>query len=193
LSGRRAALRHMQCMGCMRAHGVAPRSTRGTRSGILCESTMPELAVSTLMQGKLMVILWLHTKIDPPDAEWDRTFSALCELRDAQHVTADLIRQLIITDGGAPNAVQRKQGAEFYFGRPSKMCVVTTVLSNPIKRGVATALSWLNPAIRFYEPAQTADAISYLELTPLTQTLEAEFHKLQKQLPPIRALAAARF
>jgi hypothetical protein len=154
---------------------------------------MPELAMTTLVQREFMVILWLHTQVNPPETEWNAAVSRLFQLRDARHLTAELMRQLIITDGGAPNAVQRKHLIEFYSGAPSKMGVITTVLSNPIKRGVATALSWLNPAIRFYEPPEMARALAYLELTSMAGTLEAEFLKLQKQLPPIRALAASRF
>jgi hypothetical protein len=154
---------------------------------------MPELAMSTLMQGELMVILWLHTQADPPDPEWDSAVSKLFGLRNARRLSADLIRQLVISDGGAPNALQRKEMADFFYGMPSKLSVVTPVLANPVKRGVATAVTWLNPASRFYEPPEMTQAIAYLDLTSVTSTLEAEFQRLQKQLPPIRTLAAVQF
>jgi len=93
------------------------------------------------------------------------------------------MRSLVVTDGGAPNTKQRAQLAAAVNQAPFKLAVVTTVLENPIKRGVATALSWLNPAIRFYVPSQFHDAVHYLGLAAHTDAVWRQYGELASELP----------
>src|SRR5688572_23544730 len=98
-----------------------------------------ELSTCILEHNRLFVVLWLHTAADPPANEWDPIVSALLEARRARLVHASLTRLLVLTDGGAPNALQRTRFTrDFHDGLQCPVSVVTTSLSNPVKRGIAT-------------------------------------------------------
>ena len=148
-----------------------------------------ELAVTTLSLEGYAVALWLHTAIDPPKDEWDRGLDTLIAATRA--VRTAKMRHLVITDGGAPNAAQRaRMHNELARSEPLRLAVVTTVLSNPIKRGVATALSWANPQIGFFQPPQIEQALQHVDLTGHADVLWSEFVKMQREIPPVAALRA---
>jgi hypothetical protein len=148
-----------------------------------------ELSTSTIEHERFWVVLWLHTDVDPPPSEWDATVARLVGLRQTRRLAVERIRQLVISDGGAPNAFQRNRLIrDLHEGLPCKSAVVTTALSNPIKRGIATALSWVNPAIRFYEPPRFREALEYLDLANEIDAIRQEYQNLQKRLRPVRAL-----
>jgi len=148
-----------------------------------------EFRTSILEHDRFMVVLWLHTEVEPPATEWASTVKRLGELRRTQKLPVSLIRQLVVSDGGGPGAVQRQQILDdFHDGMPSPVAVITHVLSNPVKRGMATALTWINPHVRFYEPSEFSKALEYLELTQSRKAIWREFHRLEGQLKPARAL-----
>jgi hypothetical protein len=72
---------------------------------------------------------------------------------------------------------------ELFRGRATKLGVITNSLENPIKRGVATAITWLNPSFRAVMPAKWRELLGHLDLEPHVDELLLEFDELQKQLP----------
>ncbi len=151
------------------------------------------LATTFLTLRPFLVVLWLHSDVDPTDLEWNTALGELAVRRRARHLSVDQLRQVVISDGGSPNAGQRKHSAAALDGLPSKLAVLTTVLLNPIKRGAATAVSWLNPAVRFYYPTSLTEALEYLEVGDHRATIGHAFQELQSQLPHVRALELAKF
>jgi len=149
-----------------------------------------ELSTSVIELRRLVVVVMLHTEVDPTAGDWDRAMTHLTELRRARKVTVDRMRQIVVSDGGAPNALQRNRFLRnVYDGLPHKLAVVTSVLpSNPVKRGIATALSWTNPAIRFYEPEEFLEALGYLDLAGDGEAIWCEYQKLQALLVPVDTL-----
>ena len=135
--------------------------------------------------GDYVVSLWLHNHEDPSKAFFA---SAIDEIA-AQNFSPAKLRNLVVTDGGAPNTAQRKlliEGA--WRKRPMKLAVVTTVLDNPLKRGVATALSWLNPNIHFFRPETFGEALGHLDLASHARQVWDAYADLQRQMQPIANL-----
>src|SRR4051794_37050397 len=119
-----------------------------------------EMAIAVRKRGDLHIVVWLHTAEDPSKARWTEA----CDRVGALVKTGPSARicSVIVTDGGAPNAAQRAQHVtQVERGRPVPSSVVTNAMSNPIKRGVATAISWVMPAIRFFNPDQAPEALAY--------------------------------
>jgi hypothetical protein len=144
-----------------------------------------EVAITDLRVGRLLVFLWLHTKNDPSDEEWERAFDLMSTRRRREGVPFADMRSLVISDGGAPGGVQRVRiGREF----PFKSSVITTVLSNPVKRGIATALSWVNPRYFFGAPKDALRASEHLDLADQWDVMWPLFLQMQKQLPRNEAL-----
>lgn len=140
-----------------------------------------------LRLGDLSVMLWLHTHVDPPADQFQEALAELGRHRRQHNVGLARVRSLVVTDGGAPGARQRAQLTTALDHSPSRLAVVTTVLENPIKRGVATALAWLNPDVRFFLPDRFRDAVAYLELGIYEDRLWTELCALLSQLPRAEA------
>jgi hypothetical protein len=147
-----------------------------------------ELAMRMVRGRTMAVSLWLHTDVDPPRDEWDAAMGEFQAHMRATELPPERLRGLVFTDGAAPNARQRNQLRDLTQGARLKISVVTTVLSNPIKQGVATALQWMNPATAFFLPSQTREALAHLDLAGDLRVLWNEALDLQRQLPPVETL-----
>lgn len=154
-----------------------------------------EFLVSVVEHPLYFVVLWLHSEVDPPKEEWDAALERLTVLRRARRLPVDRLRQLVVSDGGAPNALQRRQFAqEFHEDVPTKLAVLTSVLaSEPVKRGIATALSWVNPSVRFFEPREAVEALIYLDLLDQRDAILHEYKRLQFKMRPLRDLSVVDF
>jgi hypothetical protein len=142
-----------------------------------------ETVARTVLIDQTLVVLWLTSKIDPPANDFERGIATIRQAMRDHGVPGSATRTVIVSDGGAPNAKQRKDLAELWSGAPAKSAVITTVLSNPIKRGIATALAWTNPAMKFFRPEEMIAALGHLGLEHAKATIWAEYGKLQTQVP----------
>jgi hypothetical protein len=115
--------------------------------------------------GDLHVGVWLHTRTDPAADEWSASCRGVAELAKAKG-GGDLsrFRAFIVTDGGTPDALQRKElFQDALSGYPAKMSVVTeAVATSALKRGIATALGWMNPNFRVFEPTDLPLALDHI-------------------------------
>jgi hypothetical protein len=145
-----------------------------------------EMTMELVKLKGLNVMLWLHTEVDPPEKEWEPVMASLIE-RLKQSAPSDL-RGFVISDGGTPNVNQRAQLDKLYRGRPVKASIVTTVLSNPIKRGIATALQWLNPSYAFFGPEGARAALQHVDLASETAAVWVAYRTMQSRLRPIKTL-----
>lgn len=104
--------------------------------------------------------LVVHPKASPTDDDWDQLI-AFCgaELEDVP--TKHPVKVLVYSEGGGPNAAQRRQMIEFLEGRDSITAVLT---ASAAVRAVVTAFSWFRPDIRAFAPRDLAGAAHYLGL-----------------------------
>jgi hypothetical protein len=147
-----------------------------------------QMTFRTLRMRNLYVGLWLHTARDPSSEEWDASCKAFRELRRQCRENTAALRGVMISDGGAPNTIQRAQFFQPALGGQHRTSAITNSLSNPVKRGIATAISWVNPRMRAFEPCQWWEALSHVGLTNHVEQLWSEFAKLQASLPPNQTL-----
>lgn len=141
--------------------------------------------------GPHPVCLWLHTDEDPPDDVWAR---AMAETESALRRASGLggeVKTLVVTDGGAPTLRQRSRLTQIFDYRPYQLSIVTTVLSNPVKRGIATAMRWFNPSLSMYRPQEMRAALTHLGLNQHWPELEVLYRQLQNGLPRVQALELA--
>lgn len=150
------------------------------------------MAMSFVSCGDIEAAIWLHTADDPDQAQWTQAVERITEVKHKRNLDVSMIRTLVITDGGAPNTVQRGQLLSDALEGKATSAVVTTVLSNRLKRGIATAISWLNPSFRAFLPEEFDAALIHLDLVPHRDQLLAELESLQAKLPPVAAWATIR-
>ncbi len=138
------------------------------------------------------VCLWLHTATDPSGQEWTAACAECKKLVERLKGDTSRVRSLVFSDGGAPSAAQRVQLFRDIFNGKLQIAVVTNSLTNPIKRGIATALFWINPAFRVFEPRDINAALAHIDLPPDFAELYAQYSELQSRLPPVESLRIAQ-
>jgi hypothetical protein len=116
--------------------------------------------------GDLNVGVWLHTASDPPADEWSSSCRNVADFAKDNRGDFTTFRALIVTDGGTPDALQRKElFGDALRGYPVKTAVITeAIATNALKRGIATALSWMNPNFRVFEPTDLGAALEHIGL-----------------------------
>jgi hypothetical protein len=140
--------------------------------------------------GPDVVMVWLHGAVDPAEADWEATMTRVRRLKAEVDGDLDRIRSLVVSDGGAPNSRQRTQLLSDILEGRTELALVTGSLTNPIKRGIAAAIGWLNPHFRAFTPSQGRQALIHLRCVApadedrIWQTLL----ELQVPLPPNEAL-----
>ena len=94
---------------------------------------------------------------NPSGTEW-------CDYLDAVEQNGiERTSHLVFTDGGRPNATQRRYLEKTLAGRPVPVAVVSGSVS---VRGVVTVLSWFNRKIRAFPRTDSGlrDSLAYLEI-----------------------------
>lgn len=150
---------------------------------------MNNMANKFVTCGEYRVALWLHTSVDPSNAEWNLGCQRVAELKQQLGGDVSKLLSLALSDGGAPNSVQRGRMFTDVMEGTVKTAVVTGQLSNRLVRGIATAISWLSPTFRAFPPEQFSQALAHLGLVEYQALIIAEFLELQKSMEPIQTLA----
>ena len=147
-----------------------------------------EMGLTIVKSGHLRVALWLHTENDPPQDQWAAAMARLAETKKEVGGDVSRIVMLVCTDGGAPDAVMRRELFTDLLEGKVKTSAITTVLSNRLKRGITTAILWLNPNFRAFGPDQLQQALEHLEVAHHGPQLLAALRELQKSVSPTKTL-----
>jgi hypothetical protein len=146
-------------------------------------------AVSRLVTlNRLTLHLWLMTAECPSEQEWEANFVEVNAYKKARLGDLSSLRVLVISDGGRPNAKQRRMMTTDINGRPMKKAVVSPQMEKPLLRGALTAMRWLNPGYSGFEPTQVLAALEYLDLGAFTGTIAVELASLETKLPPVQSM-----
>jgi hypothetical protein len=118
---------------------------------------MAEMAY--MLSGRLLVAA--NTKKPVPSEEWARCVRDI-EVHANTHWVDVAPRIVVFTEGGGPDAVQRK--ALFEAVPQIREASGAVLSSNPIVRGVATAFSWFTKGFRAFPPSALGEALKSLGL-----------------------------
>ncbi len=139
--------------------------------------------------GDVHVVCALHSATNPSDAEWDEYIAHIATMKQ---LTGERFRDaagFAITDGGAPNAAQRKRLADI-AGKEEPLGAV--VSDSMMVRGVVTALSWLGIRVRAFGVGEIAAAMRWAhvpdeehaslltELREMAKQVEGGVHTVEK-------------
>jgi hypothetical protein len=148
-----------------------------------------EMAFSVEDRGRLRLQIVVHTAATPPANEWSRYEDLLREARGPRGIDIDRMRVLVVSDGGAPNTQQRHVVQnEIWQGKPVKTALLTNSLGNPIKRGIARALTWMNQGFLICPPHDLRGALHHLDLAHDIDAVWARCVALQAELAPVATL-----
>jgi hypothetical protein len=139
------------------------------------------------------VLLCAHTAEDPRPDEWEAYVDYCLRIPNCA-------KTLVVTDGGGPNAAQRKVLQDRYLSKQRanhKQYLVAVLTDSALVRGIVKALNWFNPdANSFpYNGGQgVAAAIQHLRVDAATgDRIRVELTVMRRQLgrmaPSTRAAA----
>lgn len=97
--------------------------------------------------------IFVHRSLAPQDDEWEKVLDLFRD-QDVKN-----IRTLVYTDGGAPNAAQRRRLMAVFGEAKPRIAILT---SSAIARAAGTALSWFNPQFRIFGPEDLDGAFHHL-------------------------------
>ena len=115
--------------------------------------------------SSLRLLVSYQTTYSPSDPEWDAWIDAAQALHAAYALPANgnAIRLLVASEGGHPNGSQIERLRARKRSNP-----LTSIVSPSVTlRFVASAMTFLNPAIRCFTPTQLDRAYAHLGLTPV--------------------------
>jgi hypothetical protein len=146
-----------------------------------------EMTFRTEKCGDTVLCFCIHTAATPALDEWAAFEASLRKVRSAGEL--DLLRVLVVSDGGAPNTHQRHVVQnEIYQGRSVKTALLTNSLANPIKRGIARAITWMNEGFKVCVPHDLRGALVHLGLANELEQVWRTARDLQARLPPVATL-----
>jgi hypothetical protein len=125
--------------------------------------TTRNMAFQPVMIGTRRVLIALHTKSPPSEAEWNRWTQLLEE--EAKRCDFDFAQtpNLVLTDGGAPSTAQRT-AVNVLIAQARTLPSVALVTDSVLVRAMVRAFSIFNPRIKVFTPAQMARAVVHLGL-----------------------------
>lgn len=100
------------------------------------------------------VLVVAHSDKEPTDEEWEAV------LAEVEH-RGELRPQVISTDGGGPNTVQRGRLGKVLNNRAVPVAIAS---DGHWSRGLATAMSWSNPGVRLFTQGDLPNALAYLDI-----------------------------
>jgi len=128
-------------------------------------TTTHPLRGSTMQFGRVgSIYVCVHPSTPPSSGEWDTW------LEDVEREVPTLSGALVYTEGGGPDARQRKETAAMW-NRQARSLPIAVVTKSPVVRGMLTALNFfLSRPLRGYAPEQLDEALTeYLKVAPEQQ------------------------
>jgi hypothetical protein len=131
-----------------------------------------------MLTRKIGTMIVLRENNDTPhDAEWDGFLRLLSDNRN----NFERMKILVVTDGGGPNASQRKRLEGTLSGKPVRVAVVTDSAKS---RFIASAISLINRDHKGFSMKEIGQAYQHLDMTS-SECREAEL--ALKEMEPLIA------
>lgn len=147
-----------------------------------------DLGFKIIKCGDCHLGIWLQTSNEIPEDGFDESLQTIARVKREVNGDVSRLRFLSVTDGGAPNSTQRRQLLSDLLEGKAIAAGISAVLQNPIKRGIATAILWLNPNFRAYLPNQYSEAFKHLGLEDYSSQIFTALTELQGHTEPVKTL-----
>ena len=116
----------------------------------------------TRVVGQLVILR--ENDSTPLDSEWDAFLKILADNWDK----FDRLKILVVTDGGGPNAAQRKRLETVLNGKPIRVAVVTDSAKS---RFIASMISLINRQHMGFAMKEIVQAYNHLKMTQMERTV----------------------
>lgn len=122
--------------------------------------------------------LVVHSEDPPASEDWDVFIT-----ERGEHPTDITAPTLIYSAGGGPNSMQRGQLESLMNEKNAKHLRVAVVTPSRLVRGIGTAVSWFQPNLKVFAPADLEKAYEHLDMAgELRQQCQARLQEMAGQL-----------
>lgn len=129
-------------------------------------------------------VVFVHDKESPPEPDWDKVLDLYRSLPNLRQM-----RSIVITEGAAPDAAQRKRLNEVLGGFKYPASIVT---SSAFVRAVVTALRWFMPEMSAFAPGDETKMFDHVGASQHErEMLRAGIAELRAAFASLRAPHAA--
>ena len=118
------------------------------------------------------LVIAVYNEKPPTDEDHKLTLAAYLKLDPTR------TKALVVTGGGAPTTLQRKDFTEAFQGHDFQSAVVT---DSAMARAIVTAISWFNKKMKAFPRAKMEDAFKFLEIPP------GMYDRVHKEIQTIEA------
>lgn len=148
---------------CSRAMSL-PLTRPADARGPLTFETMAFKRLEGFLPGRDLFVI-LHRSVPPTDADWNLYMEAI-KASIAKHPDelANMLN-LVLSDGGAPNAMQRTHVTELQESTSAR-APISFISDSPLIRGATRAIALFNPRFKVFTPGSFAEAIEHLGVPP---------------------------
>lgn len=116
-------------------------------------------AMYTKFMANSDLVVCLHQVAAPSASEWGE----FCSNLERVQLAEGRFRHLVLSDGGGPTSVQRKQALQTGKYDNQRLAIVS---GSVVLRGIGTAMSWFGADTRVWTPANIGEALTWLDLRP---------------------------
>ncbi len=102
--------------------------------------------------GDFLVVV--HGRLPPSTREWNDVIATY-----RAHPNVGVVRVLVYSDGGSPNAAQR---ADLTSAITNRSLLTSVVTSSVLARAAGTAIAWLLPGLRIFSPSDLDKALEHI-------------------------------
>jgi hypothetical protein len=147
------------------------------------------MAFRIVERSARIVAIYVHSKTNPTQSEFDDACSQLVALRKRVPRALSRLRIVVLSDGGGPNIFQRTQHSfDALDNAKVPTSLVSCALSSSIARGIVNAVMWLNPAFKAFSPSQWRLAVEYVGLANDPDLLDDIILTAQQLSRPVKTL-----
>ena len=150
--------------------------------------------IESFLPGRdLFVILCREAALK--DADWSRYIESMRASVTAHPENLASVLTLVLSDGGAPNAMQRTRITEVQEGTAARS-PVSFISDSPMIRGASRAIALFNPRFKVFTPQSFSRALEHLGVLPTSASvvkrhiLETERLLAGESLRVVRAIFA---
>lgn len=156
-------------------------------------SDKPDELQTSLVRLVENVVVVVHTAFSPSDDEWDAYLQTLVAAANAHGGDLTRCRQLMMTDGGGPNSVQRLSAQRTLAAVNGEAMPLAVVSSSPAARGIVTAFNWMKMNIRMFHPMEVGSAFEFLHVGKGTRdAIWDALEAIQDELGILETIQVAR-
>ncbi|MEO5725930.1 MAG: hypothetical protein ABI134_23760 [Byssovorax sp.] len=131
--------------------------------------TKPFQRLEGFVSGRDLFVILIR-EAAPTDSDWNRYMAGAKDWIERQPDKLAGTPTLVLSDGGAPNTMQRTRLTEIQEGTSTRTAVAL-LSDSPLVRGASRAIALFNPRFKVFKPVHFTEALDHLGVPRASATI----------------------